>query len=76
MGGKAGEVRYGPLNANVLELAIQSDTVFFLFLGLLLLGATFLHISEVGGAQPGNRFVSFVRAYAWTGSSKVGIGKN
>ena len=30
---------------------------------------------RLGGAQPGNRFVSFVRAYARSGS-EVGIGKN
>ena len=30
---------------------------------------------RLGGAQPGNRFVSFVRAHARSGS-EVGIGKN
>ena len=30
---------------------------------------------RLGGAQPGNRFVSFVRAYARSGS-EVGIGEN
>ena len=30
--------------------------------------------SEIGGAQPGNRFVSFVRAYARSGS-EVGMEK-
>ena len=35
----------------------------------------FVPISKVGGAQPGNRFVSFVRVYARSGS-EVGLGKN
>ena len=30
---------------------------------------------RLGGAQPGNRFVSFVRVYARSGS-EVGIGEN
>ena len=39
------------------------------------LGCSGLVYRRLGGAQPGNRFVSFVCAYARSGS-EVGIGEN